>query len=57
LESLRTAEELDKAYITSQEKAHDEAVALFEGFSQKGAAAETLPTLKDHQAAVRSLQQ
>ena len=52
----------DQTYLTDQVAAHDEAVALFEGFSTAGQesalrafAAETLPTLRAHQAAAHEL--
>ena len=55
-------EEFDAAYVQAQVKAHDEAVALFEGYSTNGAegplkefATKTLPTLKQHQEHVRGL--
>lgn len=45
----------DQAYIEAQGRAHEEAVALFEGFSTEGKesalrdfATETLPTLQMH---------
>lgn len=54
--------EFDAAYIKAQAQAHDEAVALFEGYSANGAegplkefAAKTLPTLKQHQEHVHGL--
>ena len=64
LEQLQSAEgeAFDQAYLTAQVAAHDEAVALFETFSTEGEesalrafAAETLPTLQEHQAAVHEL--
>jgi putative membrane protein len=55
-------EEFDAAYIQAQTQAHDEAVALFEGYSTNGAdgplkefATATLPTLKQHQEHVHGL--
>jgi putative membrane protein len=52
----------DQAYVTAQVAAHDQAVALFESFSNQGSdsalrefAAATLPTLQEHQSAVREL--
>lgn len=61
LEGLE-GEEFDAAYIEAQAQAHDEAVALFEGYSTNGAegplkefATKTLPTLKQHQEHVHSL--
>lgn len=61
LENLEGAE-FDAAYIEAQVAAHDEAVALFEGYSTSGAngalkefAAATLPTLKQHQEHVEGL--
>ncbi|GGL81816.1 DUF4142 domain-containing protein [Wenxinia marina] len=57
-----TGEEFDQAYLDAQVTAHDEAVALFEGFSTEGEdsalkafAAETLPTLQEHQAMVADM--
>jgi len=51
----------EAAYVSAQTKAHDEAVALFESFAQNGQesalrafAADTLPTLKQHQTEVHS---
>lgn len=64
LEMLQAAnaEVFDTAYLTAQVAAHDEAVALFETFSEGGAAsalksfaAETLPTLEKHQAMAHEL--
>lgn len=62
LQALQDATDFDQAYLDLQAKAHDEAVGLFETFSTGGQesalkdfAAETLPTLQDHQAQVRSL--
>ncbi|WIY54020.1 DUF4142 domain-containing protein [Devosia sp. YIM 151766] len=55
-------EAFDAAYILAQQQAHDDAVALFEGYSTNGAAgplkefaAATLPTLQEHQAHARDL--
>jgi len=55
-------EEFDKAYIDAQAQAHDEAVALFEGYSTEGKegplkafATATLPVLKSHQEHVHGL--
>lgn len=55
-------EEFDKAYIDAQVQAHDEAVALFEGYSMEGKegplkafAAATLPVLESHQEHVHGL--
>jgi putative membrane protein len=52
----------DKAYLDDQVQAHDDAVALFSGYSESGDnaklkqfAAETLPTLKMHQEHARKL--
>lgn len=54
--------EFDAAYITLQTQAHDEAVALFSAYSQRGDnpaltafASETLPTLEMHAEHVRRL--
>jgi putative membrane protein len=64
LDQLQAAEEgaFDEAYIAAQVAAHDEAVALFEGFSTQGEesalrgfAAETLPTLQQHQTHAHEL--
>ena len=64
LEKLRSVEgeAFDQAYLTAQVAAHDEAVALFDTFSTEGQesalrqfAAETLPTLEEHQTAVHEL--
>lgn len=55
-------EAFDAAYIKAQAQAHDEAVALFEGYSTDGTegplkqfAAKTLPTLQEHQEHVHTL--
>jgi putative membrane protein len=54
-------EAFDEAYVAAQVAAHDEAVALFETFSEQGDgalrdfAAETLPTLQQHQTAAHGL--
>lgn len=64
LDALKAAgaDGFDDAYIEAQIKAHDKAVALFQGFSQANAstalgkfAAETLPTLEEHQTHVHSM--
>lgn len=54
--------DFDAAYIAAQMQAHDEAVALFQGYVDGGAdgplkdfAAATLPTLQMHQEHVRGL--
>ena len=54
--------EFDLHYVSLQTAAHDQAVALFSAFSSSGEksalrdfAAETLPTLQQHQAAAREL--
>ena len=55
-------EEFDAAYLDAQVAAHDEAVALFEGYSSAGPegalktfATATLPTLQQHQQHVKEL--
>jgi putative membrane protein len=55
-------EAFESVYLAEQVTAHDEAVALFESFSQGGPdnalrafAVETLPILKQHQTAVKAL--
>jgi putative membrane protein len=55
-------EAFDQAYLSAQVAAHDEAVALFEGFSANGEdsalkafAANTLPTLQQHREEVGAL--
>lgn len=55
-------EAFDAAYIQAQVQAHDEAVALFEGYAANGSegplkafAAATLPTLQQHQAHVHEM--
>ena len=55
-------EAFNQAYLAAQVAAHDEAVALFETFSTESEesalrefAAETLPTLQEHQTAVHEL--
>jgi putative membrane protein len=66
LQELQSAEAdaFEQAYVSAQVKAHDEAVALFEAFSQNGEesalrsfAAETLPTLQEHQTEADALTQ
>lgn len=65
LDRLRQAEgpQLEEAYVAAQIAAHDEAVALFSGFSLAGTnsalktfATETLPTLQMHQQMASGLQ-
>lgn len=55
-------EEFDAAYIQAQVAAHDEAVALFEGYTSAGPdgalkefATATLPTLKQHQEHIKGM--
>ncbi|QDC02748.1 DUF4142 domain-containing protein [Mesorhizobium sp. 8] len=55
-------EAFDQAYVQAQRDAHDEAVSLFEDYSQNGAnaslkafATETLPTLKMHQEKIETI--
>jgi putative membrane protein len=64
LEKLQAAEgaDFDAAYVLAQVAAHDEAVALFQSFSEngqesalRGFAAETLPTLEEHRSMVDDL--
>jgi putative membrane protein len=64
LDGLKDAhdEQFDAAYIDAQVKAHDEAVALFEGYASGGPdgalkdfATKTLPTLKMHQEHIHTL--
>lgn len=64
LEQLRDArgETFDQVYLAAQVGAHDEAVELFATFAEQGEegalrdfAAETLPTLQEHQRDVREL--
>lgn len=57
-----TGEEFDAAYVQAQVQAHDEAVALFEGYATNGKegplkafAAATLPTLQSHQEHIHGL--
>lgn len=57
-------DKFDGAYVTSQAKTHDEAIALFEGYAKQGSNAElktlaekTLPTLKQHAEAVAKLRE
>jgi putative membrane protein len=66
LQELQSAEAdaFEQAYVSAQVMAHDEAVALFEAFSQNGEesalrsfAAETLPTLQEHQTEADALAQ
>jgi len=50
----------DKSYVTMQVDAHEEAVALFKAYSGKKGdlgkfAAETLPTLEEHEAAIKKI--
>jgi putative membrane protein len=64
LDALENADgdAFDAAYIDAQVKAHDEAVALFEGYASGGPdgalkdfATRTLPTLKMHQEHIHTL--
>ena len=64
LDALEAADgdDFDAAYIDAQVKAHDEAVALFEGYASGGPdgalkdfATKTLPTLKAHQEQIHAL--
>jgi putative membrane protein len=64
LDALENADgdAFDAAYIDAQVKAHDEAVALFEGYASGGPdgalkdfATKTLPTLKMHQDHIHAL--
>jgi putative membrane protein len=55
-------EAFDQAYVQAQRDAHDEAVSLFEDYSQNGDnallktfATETLPTLKMHQEKIETI--
>ena len=55
-------EAFDEAYVTAQVGAHDEAVALFEGFANSGEdsalkafAANALPTLQQHREEIGAL--
>jgi putative membrane protein len=66
LQELQSAgsDAFEQAYVSAQVMAHDEAVALFEAFSQNGEesalrsfAAETLPTLQEHQTEADALAQ
>lgn len=57
-----TGDSFDKSYLAEQLLAHEEAVALFTGYSTNGApgvlkefAAKTLPTLKSHLDEVKKL--
>lgn len=61
LEGLQGAE-FDKSYIQGQRAAHKEAVGLFQSYSDSGGdpeltawASKTLPTLKEHQSHVQTL--
>ena len=60
--SALEGEAFDTAYIAAQVAAHDEAVALFEGFSTQGEdsalkafAANTLPTLHQHREEIGAM--
>jgi putative membrane protein len=64
LDELKSTEggDFDHAYVTAQAAAHDDAVALFQAFATEGDqsalgafAAETLPTLQQHQSAAHKL--
>lgn len=62
LEALQAADSFDRAYVKAQVEAHDKAVSLFDAFAAQSAAgplhdfaAETLPTLKDHEALAKAL--
>jgi len=55
--------DFDKAYVSDQSRAHDEAVALFTSYSKSGDqpklksfAAKTLPVLKQHQEHAKALE-
>ncbi len=57
-----SAKNFDKEYISAQKDAHDEAVSLFRKYAKTGGntalkqfAANTLPTLEDHQKHVKQL--
>lgn len=57
-----SGEAFDKSYLAEQLAAHEEAVALFQGYSEKGApgalkefATKTLPTLQSHLEEVQDL--
>jgi putative membrane protein len=65
IDNLRTApaEEFDRRCLQQQTVAHQEAIALFEGYGENGdvpqlkrLAQEAVPTLKAHLQAVRSAQ-
>jgi putative membrane protein len=58
------ADAFEQAYVSAQVMAHDEAVVLFEAVSENGEesalrsfAAETLPTLQEHQTEANALAQ
>jgi putative membrane protein len=64
LEGLQSAgsDTFEQAYVSAQVAAHDEAVQLFEAFSENGDesalrsfATETLPTLQEHQTEAHDL--
>jgi putative membrane protein len=62
LEELQQSDNFDQDYLDAQVEAHDNAVDLFEGFSEdaedgplRAFAQETLPTLEDHQSRVEEL--
>lgn len=63
LAELQEAQDFDLQYVTMQVGAHEEAVALFEDYSENGDnaalksfATETLPVLKTHLDAITALQ-
>ncbi len=60
--ATKTGADFDKAYVDLQKSAHDDAVGLFNDYSQNGKddalktfAADTLPTLQMHQDHVKAL--
>jgi len=63
LDKLQAANtDFDRQYVDMQVKAHDDAVNLFQGYADSGDndkikqfAANTLPTLKDHQKMIRDI--
>jgi putative membrane protein len=63
LDDLEEADDFDEAYVDAQVEAHDEAVDLFEGFSENAEdgplrtfAQETLPTLEDHKSRIEDIE-
>ena len=62
LDALKSAPDFDKTYVADQVAAHDSAVTLFANYAKDGGdgalkqfAADTLPTLKQHQDMIHKI--